>query len=52
MSKSYKHEKTQGFLDDLAKTRKVRRQVRALKTAMLNEIDMIANPPTIPTAEA
>ena len=52
MSKSIKHEKTHGFLDDLSKTRKVRKQIRAMKTSMLNEIEMIAFPPTIPTAEA
>ena len=51
MSKSYKHEKTHGFLDDLGKARKIRRQIRALKTTTLNEIDMITNPPTIPVAE-
>ena len=52
MSKSFKHEKTHGFLDELSKSRKVRRQVRAMKTAMLNEIELIANPPSFPTAEA
>ena len=51
MSKSIKHEKTHGFLEDLGKARKVRRQVRALKTAMINEIDMIAFPPVIPAAD-
>ena len=51
MSKSVKHEKTHGFLDDLGKARRVRRQVRALKTSMLNEIEMIAFPPVIPAAE-
>ena len=51
MSKSFKHEKTHGFLEDLGKARKVRRQVRALKTAMINEIDMIAFPPVIPAAD-
>ncbi len=52
MSKSQKHVKTTGFLEDLGKARKLRHQVRAMKTSMLNEIDMIANPPTVPTAEA
>ena len=52
MSHTQKHEKTTGFLDDLGKARKIRNQVRAMKTSMLNEMDMIANPPTIPTAEA
>ena len=51
MSKSIKHEKTHGFLDDLGKARKVRRQVRALKTAMINEIDMIAFPPVVPATD-
>ena len=52
MSHTQKREKTTGFLDDLGKARKIRNQVRAMKTSMLNEMDMIANPPTIPTAEA
>ena len=52
MSRTYKQEKTQGYLDELGKSRKVRRQIRAMKTAMLNEIDMITTPPLIPTAEA
>ena len=52
MSKSIKHEKTHGFLEDLGKSRKLRKQIRAMKTSMLNEIDMLAFPPTIPTAEA
>jgi len=52
MSKSVKHEKTHGFLDDLSKARRNRREVRAMKTSMLNELDMLAFPPTIPTAEA
>ncbi len=52
MSKSHYLVKTTGFLEDLGKARKLRHQVRAMKTSMLNEMDMIANPPTIPTAEA
>jgi hypothetical protein len=52
MSKSIKHEKTHGFLDDLSKARKVRRQIRAMKTLMLNELDLLAFPPAVPTAEA
>ena len=52
MSKSFKHEKTQGYLDDLSKSRKLRRQIRAMKTSMLNELDLLAFPPTVPTAEA
>ena len=52
MSKSQKHEKTTGYLVDLAKARKHAREVRALKTTMLNEMDLLFNPPTIPTAEA
>ena len=52
MSKSIKHEKTHGFLEDLGKARKIRRQVRAMKTSMLNELDLLAFPPTVPAAEA
>ena len=52
MSKSFKHEKTQGYLDDLSKSRKLRRQIRAMKTSMLNELDRLAFPPTVPAAEA
>ena len=52
MSKSFKHEKTHGYLDDLSKSRKIRRQIRAMKTSMLNELDLLAFPPAIPTAEA
>ena len=52
MSHTQKHEKTTGFLDDLGKARKLRNQVRALKTSMLNEMDMIVNPSTVPNAEA
>lgn len=51
MSKSIKHEKTHGFLEDLGKARKLRKQVRALKTSMLNEIEMIAFPPVVPAQE-
>ena len=52
MSKSQKHFKTTGFLEDLGKARKLRHQVRAMKTSMLNEMDLLINPPTIPSAEA
>ena len=52
MSRSYKQETTHGYLDELEKSRKVRRQIRAMKTAMLNEIDMITNSSVVPTAEA
>ena len=51
MSKSVKHEKTHGFLDDLSRSRRLRKQIRAMKTSMLNEIEMIAFPPSVPTAE-
>jgi len=51
MSKSIKHEKTHGFLEDLGKARKVRRQIRAMKTSMLNELDLLAFPPSVPAAE-
>ena len=51
MSKSQKHEKTTGYLEDLGKARKHAREVRAMKTTMLNEIDLLLNPPVIPTAE-
>jgi len=52
MSKSHKHEKTTGFLEDLGKARKHAREVRALKTQMLNDMDLLFNPPSFPTAEA
>jgi len=52
MSKSQKHEKTTGFLEDLGKARKHAREVRALKTQLLNEMDLLFNPPSFPTAEA
>ncbi len=52
MSKSQKHVKTTGFLEDLGKARKLRHQVRAMKTSMLNEMDLLINPPSIPSAEA
>ena len=42
MSKSQKHEKTTGFLEDLGKARKLRHQVRAMKTSMLNEMETVS----------
>jgi hypothetical protein len=47
MSKSVKHERTTGFLDHLGKVRKIRAAVRALKTSMLNEVDMLLDPPEV-----
>ena len=51
MSRSVSHEKTHGFLEDLSKARKLRKQIRAMKTSMLNEIEMIAFPPVVPAQE-
>ena len=49
MSKSIKHERTRGYLDELATQRKTRKAIRELKTAFCDEIqDMFYN---IPTAE-
>ena len=46
MSKSIKHERTRGYLDDLANQRKMRQAVRELKASLLNDIqDMFFNPP-------
>ena len=46
MSKSIKHERTRGYLDELATQRKTRQAVRELKAQVLNDIqDMFFNPP-------
>ena len=46
MSKSIKHERTRGYLDELATQRRTRQAVRELKAAVLNDIqDMFFSPP-------
>ena len=46
MSKSIKHERTRGYLDELATQRKTRQAVRELKASVLNDIqDMFFTPP-------
>ena len=46
MSKSIKHERTRGYLDNLANQRKMRQAVRELKACVLDDIqDMFFNPP-------
>ena len=38
MSKAIKHERTRGYLDELATQRKTRQAVRELKASVLNDI--------------
>ena len=38
MSKSFKHERTTGFLENAARIRKSRKQARELKAQLLDEI--------------
>tara|TARA_B100000073_G_scaffold343228_1_gene347622 strand:+ start:969 stop:1124 length:156 start_codon:yes stop_codon:yes gene_type:complete len=46
MSKSIKHAKTRGYLDELATQRKTRQAIRELKTAFVDELnDMFSNVP-------
>ena len=46
MSKSIQHERTSGYLDELATQRKTRKAIRDLKTAFVDEInDMFYNIP-------
>lgn len=39
MSKSFKQDRTRGYLDDLAQQRKQRRAARDLKAAVLNDVE-------------
>ena len=46
MSKSIKHERTRGYLDELATQRKTRKAIRELKASVLNDIqEMFFNVP-------
>ena len=46
MSKSVKHEKTHGYLDDVSRVRKHRKFVRSMKTQLLDDIQelLISSP--------
>jgi len=51
MSRSIKHEKTHGFLDNISKLRKFRKEIRANKTQMLNDIETLTGKAFIPAQE-
>lgn len=51
MSRSIKHEKTNGFLDNISKLRKFRKQIRANKIQMLNDIKSLTGKAFIPAQE-
>ena len=52
MSKSVKHERTRGYLDELATQRKTRQAIRELKTSFQTEIeDMFYNSSLYPSAQ-
>ena len=51
MSRSIKHEKTHGFLDNISKLRKYRKEIRANKTQMLNDIETLTGKAFIPAQE-
>jgi hypothetical protein len=51
MSRSVKHEKTQGFLDQVSKLRKIRREAREGKARMLTDIETLTGLAFIPAQE-
>ena len=51
MSRSVKHEKTQGFLDQVSKLRKLRREAREGKARMLADIETLTGLAFIPAQE-
>jgi hypothetical protein len=51
MSRSVKHEKTQGFLDQVSKLRKHRRETREGKARMLTDIETLTGLAFIPAQE-
>jgi len=51
MSRSVKHEKTQGFLDQVSKLRKIRREAREGKAQMLTDIETLTGLAFIPAQE-
>jgi len=44
MSKSIKHEKTQGYLDKLCKMKRERKHIRNMKAQLLDDIQEIFTP--------
>lgn len=44
MSKSVKHEKTQGYLDKLCRMKRERKNIRNMKAQLLDEIQDIFTP--------
>ena len=51
MSRSIKQEKTHGFLDNISKLRKLRKEIRANKAQMLNDIETLTGKAFIPAQE-
>ena len=51
MSRSIKQEKTHGFLDNISKLRKLRKEVRANKAQMLTDIETLTGKAFIPAQE-
>ena len=51
MSRSIKQEKTHGFLDNISKLRKLRKEIRANKAQMLSDIETLTGKAFIPAQE-
>ena len=51
MSRSIKQEKTHGFRDNISKLRKLRKEIRANKAQMLNDIETLTGKAFIPAQE-